>query len=204
MHKGVILLTKASYKDEAISNVQAFLEPYGDGDVWDWYQIGGRWQNTLAPKNLTDKWNEKIKTFLKREEWGVSQQEINKNADLLQSSWEELGLNGTNPYGNHYELGEEGNEYDVLPLKDCLPTVEAWKKDVEEEKEQVWKKLIEAKEEADNGSYNMAGYYAGIYRDLVYGNFSFECNVFNTVDYESESIPEDIEGWWAVMVDMHN
>jgi hypothetical protein len=43
MHKLVICLTKAQNKGEARGNVEDFLEQYGDGDVWDWYVIGGRW-----------------------------------------------------------------------------------------------------------------------------------------------------------------
>lgn len=47
MHKGVILLTKAKNREEAKAKAEEFLEPYGDGDVWDWYVIGGRWSGTL-------------------------------------------------------------------------------------------------------------------------------------------------------------
>ena len=66
MHKGVILLTKASDKEEALDSVREFLENYGDGDVWDWYQIGGRWSNTLAPKEKAEQWYSIIDTFLKK------------------------------------------------------------------------------------------------------------------------------------------
>ncbi len=41
MHKGVILLIKASQRDEAKDKVQEFMVQYGDGDIWDWYVIGG-------------------------------------------------------------------------------------------------------------------------------------------------------------------
>lgn len=204
MHKGVILLTQASDREEAIDNVETFLEQYGDGDVWDWYQIGGRWQNTLAPKDLKEKWYEMIKTFLKEGEWGIMQSDIDSNAEALQNSWETLGLLGSNPYSNHYNLGTKGNYYDAVPLSDCLPTVKDWAKDVAKEKIELWEKLIEAKGKAERGEYDMSGYYAGLYRDLDYGNFSFDCNVFDTDNHEAESIPEEIEGWWAVMVDMHN
>ena len=158
----------------------------------------------LAPKELKDKFYEVIKTFLKQEKFGITQQEIDKNAVKLQNTWENLGLKGTNPYTDHYSSEADGNAYDVLPLNECLPTVKDWVKDRVKEKEKYWEELLSAKEKADNGEYDMSGYYAGIYRDLAYGNFSFECNVFNIDDYDSESIPEDIEGWWAIMVDMHN
>lgn len=54
MHKGVILLVKAESKENALEQVKDFMEPYGEGFVWDWYQIGGRWNNELAPKDLVD------------------------------------------------------------------------------------------------------------------------------------------------------
>ena len=57
MHKGVILLVKADNKEDAIDKVTEFLEPYGDGDVWDWYSIGNRWHNLLAPKQKADEFN---------------------------------------------------------------------------------------------------------------------------------------------------
>lgn len=204
MHKGVILLTKASDINEALNKITEFLEPYGDGEVWDWYQIGGRWQNTLAPKDLKSKWYDIIKTFIKQEEWGISQQEIKNNAVRLQEEWEKLGLLGNNPYADHYSLPTDGNAYDVVLLEDCLPTVKDWVKDVKEEMANTWNEMVKAKEEAADGKYDMSGYYAGIYRNLHYGNFSFENNVFNIDDYTAEEIPGDIEGWYAVMVDMHN
>ncbi len=51
MHKGVILLIKASDKNEAKDKVQEFMVQYGDGDIWDWYVIGGRWSGTLNSKS---------------------------------------------------------------------------------------------------------------------------------------------------------
>ena len=59
MHKGVILLIAVESKDDALEEVEGFLERYGDGNVWDWYQIGGRWNNTFAPKELKDKFDKK-------------------------------------------------------------------------------------------------------------------------------------------------
>ena len=38
MHKGVILLVKTLDKEEALNEVESFLEPYGEGDVWGAYR----------------------------------------------------------------------------------------------------------------------------------------------------------------------
>jgi len=40
MHKGIILLTKASTIDKALTKTRAFLE-VNMGEEFDWYMIGG-------------------------------------------------------------------------------------------------------------------------------------------------------------------
>ena len=95
MHKGVILLCKAEDKHDAISQVNDFMEPYGEGDVWDWFQIGGRWNNALAPKDKLAEWSKKADALLKKDgrEW-VSQQDIDDNQATLQGMWKDCGLDG--------------------------------------------------------------------------------------------------------------
>jgi hypothetical protein len=207
MHKGVILLTEAFDKNEALDNVHNFLEPYGNGDVWDWYQIGGRWNNTLAPKELIDQFHIKVdnEILIKKEGFPfISQQQVDENQEKLQQAWEELGLKGLNNYCNHYNLPDEGNTYDIVKLSDCVETVKEWLRDIPKALQETWDDMVKAREESKEGKYSMVGYYAGIYKDLDYGNFSFETNVYNIDENEPEKIPKDIEGWWAIMVDMHN
>lgn len=205
MHKGVILLVKTRDKEEILSLVDQFLEPYGNGDVWDWYQIGGRWNNTLAPKDKLDNFKKKCDEILVKTEHGwISQQKVDSKQEQLQKAWEECGLEGLNSYCNHYGLGEEGNTYDIVSLKDCIDTVKEWIKDLEKEKEEVYEKMIQARSDAKEGKYDMSGYYAGLYKDAQYQNFCFKTNVYNISTDEAETIPEDIEEYYAVMLDIHN
>lgn len=210
MHKGVILLTKADSKEDAISNVNSFLEQYGDGRVWDWYQIGGRWSNTLAPKKLLKKWQKKADSVLVRENGMLYTSEIKNKADILQSMWEELGLEGKNPHFDHYSLGTEGGGYDAVSLGSCIDTVKEWIIDLGEKAEEYYKLMTKEKRKENilkkkgEPSPTMSGYYAELYKDSLYGNFSFDSNVYNIDDYEAERLPDNINGWWAVMVDMHN
>ena len=209
MHKGVILLVKADSKEDALIQVTDFMESYGEGDVWDWYSIGGRWNNSLAPKDLLDQFKIKVdnEILIKQEgsSW-ISQQQVDENQELLQKAWEECGLEGLNSYCDHYSLPEDGNIYDIVPLISCLETVKDWTKDLNKEKEEYWNKMLEAKEKAKEGEYDMSGYYAGRYKDLQYGNFCFESNVYNVETGKAESLPkeEEIVDYYAVMVDMHN
>lgn len=211
MHKGVIILTEAQDKWEAESNVESFLEPYGDGRVWDYYVIGGGWHNALAPAKLVkefDKWvKEEYKdVFNENGMYNVSDLENDKVREHIQNKWESLGLRGKNIYYSAYgfDVTDTDADYNIVPLKDCLDIVKDWSKDLKVEKTKLWNELLEAKEKADNGKWDMTAYLAGQYKDVCYGNFCFDSNVFNATTYDAEQIPSNINDYYAVMVDMHN
>lgn len=211
MHKGVIILTEAQDREDAESNVESFLEPYGDSKVWDYYTIGGRWHNTLAPKKLVEEFDKWVKeeykdVFSERGMYRVKDLENDKVRKHIQSKWESLGLKGKNIYYSAYgfDVNDTDADYNIVPLKDCLDIVKEWCKDLEVEKTKLWNELLEAKEKADNGEWDMTAYIAGKYRDAAYGNFCFDSNVFDATTYDAEQIPSNVEGYYAVMVDMHN
>ncbi len=223
MNKGVILLVNADSKEEAIEKTSDFLEIYGDGDVWDWYTIGGRWSGTLNSK--------KNEFYKKVEELNIpityySEIEEKENQIKLQKVWKELGETSLNPIlrdsfkhsqfsNNKFHLKEgidyikelEKEEYsdDILPLKDCINIVKDWKQDgiesgkKEEERAKEWI----TGENIDNPNYHMYGYCLKKAGELYAEDFCFDCNVFN-IDSDNYSIPENIDGYYAVMIDMHN
>jgi len=209
MHKGNILLVKSNDKESALEKVNEFLEPYGNGKEWDWFAIGGRWHNSLAPKEKKDSWNKKAESILPKREGGmIYSSDVETFAAELQEAWESEGLNGNNPHYSNYKLPEDGDYYDVIPLHDCIDTVKGWVKDIAKEKNKLWDKMVEARnEEVEKNMANnhgMTGYFAGEYYDLDYGKFCFESNVYNITREEAETIPENITGYFAIMVDLHN
>jgi len=199
MHKGVILLTKASNQAEALQQVHNFMEGYQD-NVWDWYAIGGRWNNNLAPR--FNEWREYAFSHILKpapKHGFISQQDIKTNQDKLQQTWRDMGMLGKNPYTNHYDLPEEGNLYDVVPLKECLGTVSTWVQ-TNEDIEAEYKKDMETWKDDPN----MLEYLSRKYQAMKEGEFSFESNVYNIDTGQGESIPNNLTNYWAVMVDMHN
>src|SRR5450432_1763921 len=164
MHKGIILLVKATDKDEAISEVNSFMEPYGDGDVWDWFVIGGRWSNMLTPKDKREEWQQRAKELLPKNEHGfISTKDVERVAPELQTLWEVCGLKGNNSYYDNYKLPTTGDYYDVLPLSECIDTVKEYAANVPEELEISFNKMIKAREEEktrENPQSGMSGYYA--------------------------------------------
>lgn len=202
MHKGIMLIVKTDVKQDALNKVKEFLEEYKD-DVWDWYQIGGRWQGELAP--MFDEFIEKKKTILKTEEHGmISQRQVDDKQKELQELWESLGGEGDNPYSNHYDMPKDGGFYDVIPLSQCIKKVKEWQQKPEKdglEELKKAKKYIKPKNQEDD--WSMYGYCLECAANIFSQKFSFETNVFN-IETDDFSIPEKIEDYFVVMVDIHN
>lgn len=210
MHKGVICLTKATDKDEAISNVESFLESYGDGKVWDWYVIGGRWSGTLNAKNqeFQTKAAEHFKAAYPNEKNEfLTTKMVEEQAEHLQAIWTGIGGTGNNPYARS-SYDDKGQEDDAVPLTDCIAVVNEWKQDLEVEADQLWEKMVEARNQEKSGenAHGMSGYYANRYAEARYDSFCFDSNVFdidNDTNNPEEALKEP-EQYFAVMVDMHN
>lgn len=207
MHKGVILLTKAEDREEAISKVHEFLSEHGDGKVWDWYVIGGRWSGTLNSK--TKEFFEKVDVIFKehyKDSKFVSTSMVSEQADNIKAIWSEMGGEGENPYTrSSYE--SMGYPDDCLPLSECIEVIERWTVDLKEKADEHWTEMLEAKEKEKGQKYGtMSAYYARLYADSMYDSFSFESNVYDIDNYTNspKKAIEKTDEYFAVVVDMHN
>ena len=64
--------------------------------------------------------------------------------------------------------------------------------------------LTEPKEESKGeNKYDLSAHYAKIYSDIFYQGFSQNCNIFDIDEFVAEEIPDNIEGYSAVIVDIH-
>ena len=206
MHKGVILLTKADTASEAQSNVDNFMEPHGDSRVWDWYVIGGRWSGTL--NNKTKEFHEVCDERLPaKNSFGLTTKEVEENMEQYTAIWKEIGGEGKNPYDRDRYRGE-GSVDDIIPLENCLDVVKEWEMDREHEANKEYDLLVEAyslKHDADpSHTKSSAAYHADKFKNWVWDCFSFDSNTYSIDDWTNDVPTEDIEKYWAVMVDMHN
>jgi len=205
MHKGIILLVKANNKTETLHKAKEFLDRYKD-DVWDWYMVGGRWSQTLSP--MYKEFMEEAKSFIIPNEHGFTTQ---STIDSLQTQfielWESLGGEGNHPYSDHYSLPEEGEIFDIVPLSNCTTIVQEWNQTLDDAKKaEMEAKDWLQKEKEDGTKYDnwyMYGYCLQKASNLYKQNFSFDTNVFNIKEC-NYSIPEDIENYFAIMIDIHN
>ena len=200
MHKGIILLIKADNKEDARKKVDEWMTPYGNGDVWDWYVVGGRWSGTLNEKNM--EFEKKVRELVPAgSDFGYSNMDIERNADKFQSIWEEIGGEGKNPF-NRDQYKDVSGEDDILPLAKCLAVVKEWQQDPMEAGDSEIKSAEEWLEKHP-GDVRMKGYFYKKAGELYHQDFCFDTNVFNTEEYNYQ-VPEEVEGWYAVMVDIHN
>ena len=48
MHIAHIIASEGVDADDARAMAEAGIEAYGNGDVWDWYEVGGRWDGFIG------------------------------------------------------------------------------------------------------------------------------------------------------------
>ncbi len=169
-----------------------------ENKIFDWYVIGGRWHNSLAPK--INEWNEFVKKHIYTEKGKKGQKFVSSNVikAKLQQSWRDMGMLGKNPHFIHFDLPPTGNYYDIMPLKDCIQKVSSWTISKQEIKEKLKKDVKIWQDEAA-----VIQYLRKINRKKMRGEFSDDRNVFNIDIHEAEAIPVNYKEYFAVLVDMH-
>lgn len=190
MHKGIILLVKADSRKLAEKKIKEFMDQY-ENQVWDWWTIGGRWTGTLDKYEPHEDRANYEKCDLCNGT-GLRNDRIGQDARAKDPSYTCNACGHYNSETKKYEY-EHGHSRpglklkftynrhanDIMALSECLDVVKEWHQDPEQE------------------------YVLGIAAKHLKEDFHFDVNVYNTetLDY---SIPEDVAGWFAVMVDIHN
>jgi hypothetical protein len=194
------MITRASTGDDAIDHVEEFLEKYRD-KCYDWYAIGGRWSNLLAP--MYDECVQKAQKYLDSFKGKPDdQQPTDAQRNLvLQKIWEACHGLGTHPFmeGKH--------EYNAFKLFGCLNTVSKYVPESSgalgfamlREAEEFLEKDGHVSHEPDLQTY---GYYLQRAGKVFQETFNTEINFYN-IDDENYALPEDPLGWYAVVVDLH-
>ncbi len=214
MHKGVILIVTAVDADNAKLKAEEFLSDYRD-KVWDWYVIGGRWSGTLNPIQakfmpLANKLMAK-KYKVKPKELMLTQGRLNECADELKALWEKVGGTGKNPFARDAYADRTGAD-DIMPLSECAEIVKKWKLDLVKEANKAFRQLCierkkerEARKRGEKYCGTTSAYYASIYKDATYDNFSFDSNTYD-IDRGTNDPTFALakpDGRWVIMVDMH-
>jgi len=102
MHARHLIAVEADTEEEAIAAAEEGLEGYGHGDVWDWKEVGGRWENTLPNGKNVMCYTEDKQAFLyavgrslltRRDEW-LRLRNLLIGERLTASDMEDIGFFG--------------------------------------------------------------------------------------------------------------
>jgi len=129
------------------------------------------------------------------------------NAESVEEAQEkvELFLEKPSDKFDWYQIGGRWNsligENNIMPLKECLNKVKEYveQKGVEERIKQLEMNTTVAYSE----NKYMKGTCYKVLGNLLCENFCDDCDLFN-IDDEDYSIPENTEGWYAIVVDIHS
>ncbi|MFW5961985.1 MAG: hypothetical protein ACOCQR_00035 [bacterium] len=177
--------------------------------VWDWYVIGGRWSGILSTSSLDE---DKLESFY--EDYGDkvnnwSQEEHDIEAKKLFLSYFPNYKGKVPIVRDTYADGFY--EDDVMPLSLVQPLVKDWLDNFFEvqipeleQRLEYWKKeeSNQNKIKYDPLTINMVEYAEQKLSQAKKEEFSFDSNIFN-IDYNNMQLPEDPNGWYVVVVDMH-
>jgi len=214
MHYLLILINKAENEETALNNVENFLELF-EGDLFDYYQIGGRWNNYLAPKNIKmehEKWvKEKFKdAFYKDGSYNISIIEEKDNRIEIQKKWIELGGKGLNPFFSVHVFGNEKHPYNVVPVKNCLDNIKEMMRTVasiEAEREKRWEELLKLRNEKRNP---VLVEWAALALVKAYDiNLNEETTVYfidenvEITDQNINILNDHLDEYYAIVVDIH-
>lgn len=94
----------------------------------------------------------------------------------------------------------EEHKNNIMPLSECLEEVKKYKGDLDK---QIAEEMTYYEKYKVRGNRKMAGYCLSCVAEIMLENFGFECNVYNTEEFDF-SIPKDTRYFWAIVVDMHN
>lgn len=214
MHYLLILINKAENEETALNNVENFLELF-EGDLFDYYKIGGRWNNYLAPKNIKmehEKWvKERFKdAFYKDGSYIISIIEEKDNRIEIQKKWIELGGKGLNPFFSVHVFENEKQPYNIVPVKDCLDNIKEVMRTVasiEAEREERWEELLKLRTEKRNPvSVQWAALALAKAYDLDLNEETTVYLIDENIEITDQNINilnDHLDEYYAIVVDIH-
>lgn len=218
MHRIVVL---ADDEDEAVSLAEVAIEPYGDGKVWDWYTVGGRWSGHFKGKNAL-RYTDDPKLFAEEVEAAYD----NQNEDYLRyrrmvsrepftqsdvpehitSELEKLGESQGSISDRSREWVDRNNEQlakdheGVKAVLGSASLAEAWDA---EEKHSLASYYLKKMTLLVDGSYTSDSHFLDAREDGW-----ITANTRGLQDYiretEFDGRTEELERLWMVVIDMHN
>jgi hypothetical protein len=205
MHVIHLIAVEAEDEEEAVDTAESALGPYGDGDVWDWYAVGGRWDGYLGGENACC-YGKNPAVFLSA---------LQKAEEFQNADFREMRDHLT---GRRVPAREVGNSVIGIPIgPDHKAEVAERISARNAQSKEVFGYLKKAKTlmefdilAKDNPETFLFGWYLKRLGQHLMGNYHFESYFLDTVEHTTRFGPlrqrtaDDPMHQWLVAVDLHN
>ena len=208
MHVLHVIAVEADDAEDARVEAESAIEPYGNGQVWDWYEVGGRWDGVFEGSNMLNyaKNPEGFKAALERVR-------NNQNSEFCEALDTVLGRT----------VGAENVDDNVfgIPVEDKEGMAERMNES-NRKWGALWKRLVKQRvlpandpefgEDAGHAAMGMLGYYLRKVGNALSGNYTFNSYYYDAVwgGTETSQVLERCEfedageRQWLVAIDLHN
>lgn len=203
MHVVHLIAVEAEDEEGAIDTAETAIAQYGDGDVWDWYAIGGRWDGYLGGENAC--------CYAKNP--AVFLSALQKAEEFQNADFREMRDRFT---GRKVPAREVGDSCLGMPITDKAGVAQRISERNAQSKEvfgfmKKAKTLMEYDTLAqDNPETFLFGWYMKRLGMHLMGNYHFESYFYDTVEYTTrfgpvrQRIADDPVHQWLVAFDLHS
>jgi hypothetical protein len=202
MHVGHLIAVVAENEEEAQSAAECFLEDNGgNGDVWDWYAIGGRWAEMLDGK-----------TFLQAStDPEAFKAHVNKALDKRDNEFRRLRTQYLTGEFKPEDVDWDSQAASGETKEEAAARIETDAKGAgHRERFQAVLTAHSLRDLPEEVGGNMVGFALHRIGELVAGYYSFESFFFDGEEHDADPgalwkrVEEAPEKQWLVVVDLHN
>ena len=205
MHVVHLIAVEADDEESAVKAAESAISGYGDGDVWDWYVVGGRWEGKLNGKNVL-RFTDDKHTFIEAVNGAIESRNYEfrslrdhlKGAVIKEDDVDDIGGFG-------------------FPIDD-KPRVAKLRTEANKGCRRAFNKMLncDTVEEFEDShvkgdsSHFMLSYYLRKMGQLLGDRYCFDSMFYDSVDYTTSAkhlwgrLETDPEHQWLVVLDLHN
>ena len=200
MHALHYIAVEAETEEEAVLEAESALSHYGEGQCWDWYEVGGRWDGVFKDAGSFDnllRYEENPEAFMKV----LSGVEKGQDEDFVDAMNKILGRSVHETEVNDFMLG--------IPVSDKSGAAQR----ISESNKacgELWSQLMGMDKLPVDGRYGMLGYHLKCLGDLLNGGYTFSSHFLDALEFTArpsvtrQRCEENPTKQWLVAVDLHN
>ena len=209
MHVLHVIAVEADNAEDARVAAESAIEPYGNGQVWDWYEVGGRWDGVFEGSNMLNYAAnpEGFKAALERVR-------DNQNSEFCEALDTVLGRT--------VEAGDVDDHMFGIPVGDDKEGVAGRMTESNRKFGSLWARLVNQKvlpandpefgNDAGHVGMGMLGHYLRKVGSALGGYYTFNSYYYDAVwgGTDTSQVLERCEGedagetQWLVAIDLHN